>query len=447
MTTPSEADLRRLLEQAVRRARIGLGDGKSGTVVERLDLLDGSTLVVKHVRPYGDWIMRAMHDEGRAATLWTRGILARLPAGLDSAVLGAVPSGDGWTVVMRDVEDCLLPDETTLSRDQSRRIIAAVHALHVTFAGEDVPGLALLADRYTVLGPSLAERERDGADAVPKMVERGWSIFADRVAPDVAQPVMQLLDDPAELVSTLARRSQTLVHGDLKIPNIGVGSDRVVLLDWGTQTGIAPSAVEWAWYVAISAGRIAARREDILDDVRAAEGDGHDRVALRLSLLGAVLQLGWNKALDAYEHPDASIRARERRDLEWWVRTARGVLENLAADIDMSHEGGAMTDIQTRLAGVRAKLTAAVDAVEDDAGASPVLVAVVREFDAKLGRAETRAVDDTSSNGAVREGVVEAEQAADSAKVAAEADPGVGSEARQAVLDAHYAICVLKAEM
>jgi hypothetical protein len=28
-----------------------------------------------------------------------------------------------------------------------------------------------------------------------------------------------------------------------------------------------------------------------------------------------------------------------------------------------------------------------------------------------------------------------------------EADPGVGAEAKQAVLDAHYAICVLKAEM
>lgn len=106
-----------------------------------------------------------------------------------------------------------------------------------------------------------------------------------------------------------------------------------------------------------------------------------------------------------------------------------------------------MTDIRTRLADVRARLTAAVDAVKDDTGASPVLVAVVREFDAKLGRAETRVGDETSPNAAVREGIVEAEQAADSAKVAAEADPGLGSDARQAVLDAHYAICVLKAEL
>ena len=106
-----------------------------------------------------------------------------------------------------------------------------------------------------------------------------------------------------------------------------------------------------------------------------------------------------------------------------------------------------MTDIQSRLADVRTMVTAAVKAVADDGGASPVLVAVVGEFDTKLGRAESRLADETSSDGVVREGVVEAEQAGDSAKVAAEADPGVGAQARQAVLDAHYAICVLKAEM
>ena len=104
-----------------------------------------------------------------------------------------------------------------------------------------------------------------------------------------------------------------------------------------------------------------------------------------------------------------------------------------------------MSELRARLAGVREKLTTAIDAVEKDTGASPVLLAVVREFDAKLSKAEAN--DELGSNGAVREGVVEAEQAADSAKVAAEADPGVGEGARQAVLDAHYAICVLKAEI
>lgn len=76
-----------------------------------------------------------------------------------------------------------------------------------------------------------------------------------------------------------------------------------------------------------------------------------------------------------------------------------------------------------------------------------MLIAVVREFDAKVGKAEARVADSTGADAAVREGIVEAEQAADSAKAAAEADPSVGDETRQAVLDAHYAICVLKATM
>src|SRR5918912_16795 len=110
--TPTvDGDLQRLLGQAVERTRIGVDDGKSGSPVERLRLADGRTVVVKRVRPYGDWIMRAMHDE-------------------------------------------------------------------------DLPGLTPLADRYTVLGPTLTVRERDGADGVPKLVARGWDRFAERVAPD-----------------------------------------------------------------------------------------------------------------------------------------------------------------------------------------------------------------------------------------------------------------------
>jgi hypothetical protein len=34
-----------------------------------------------------------------------------------------------------------------------------------------------------------------------------------------------------------------------------------------------------------------------------------------------------NKALDAAEHPDLVVRARERQDLDWWVRQARWTLD------------------------------------------------------------------------------------------------------------------------
>ena len=90
---------------------------------------------------------------------------------------------------------------------------------------------------------------------------------------------------------------------------------------------------------------------------------------------------------------------------------------------------------------VMASINMAVGRVEADSGASPVLVAVVREFGAKLAKAESQAVDGVPGG----DSVIELEQAGDSAKAAAEADTGASPDAREAVLAAHLAICKLKA--
>lgn len=100
-----------------------------------------------------------------------------------------------------------------------------------------------------------------------------------------------------------------------------------------------------------------------------------------------------------------------------------------------------MTQTTAGLDEVKAKTSRALRAAEGDAAASAVLVAVVREFDTKADKAKRSATDD----GAMRESVVELEQAGDSAKAAAEADPNLSDSAKQAVLDAHLAICLLKA--
>lgn len=88
---------------------------------------------------------------------------------------------------------------------------------------------------------------------------------------------------------------------------------------------------------------------------------------------------------------------------------------------------------------VRSKIGHAVEALRADEGASPVLVAVVGEFATKAEKAA--GADDE------RGAVIELEQAGDSAKVAAEADAGVSDATRQAVLDAHLAICIAKSKL
>jgi type IV secretory pathway VirJ component len=96
-----------------------------------------------------------------------------------------------------------------------------------------------------------------------------------------------------------------------------------------------------------------------------------------------------------------------------------------------------MTTTAERLEQVRLKIDSALDAVRNDQGASPVLVAVVEEF--------ARKADKAAGTADERLAVVELEQAGDSAKAAAEADPGVSPTTRDAVLDAHLAICIAKA--
>jgi hypothetical protein len=87
------------------------------------------------------------------------------------------------------------------------------------------------------------------------------------------------------------------------------------------------------------------------------------------------------------------------------------------------------------------KITDAARRTENDPGASPVLVAVVREFRAKLVKAQKHATDGEPS----RDSVLELEQAGDSTKAAAEADAGLSADVRDSVLAAHLAICKMKA--
>jgi len=102
-----------------------------------------------------------------------------------------------------------------------------------------------------------------------------------------------------------------------------------------------------------------------------------------------------------------------------------------------------MVDVMTRLGDVKSLTRQALQASEADGQASVVLVAVVREFDSKADKANR----ESGGASAERDAVIELEQAGDSAKAAAEADPGASATTKQAVLDAHLAICILKTEI
>jgi hypothetical protein len=230
-------------------------------------------------------------------------------------------------VIMRDVSAALLPDHARISRADSRRVLEAAAALHASFWDDPPRPLCSMVDRYQFLSPATTRREAGGADEVPRLIGRGWERFAELVPDEVAGPVLSVLERTEPFAAALSRSPSTLIQGDLKLGNLGFSGDRVVMLDWGTQTGWAPPAAEVAWYLAINWSRIDATREQLLDDFRAAEGERHDEDTLRLALLGGLVQLGWDKALHASGHPDPAVRAREAADLAWWTARARDALE------------------------------------------------------------------------------------------------------------------------
>jgi hypothetical protein len=98
-----------------------------------------------------------------------------------------------------------------------------------------------------------------------------------------------------------------------------------------------------------------------------------------------------------------------------------------------------MTSMAERLERARAKIDSALEVVQKDEVASPVLLAVVNEFANKAAKAVGFADQRTA--------VVELEQAGDSAKAAVEADRGASPATREAVLEAHLSICIAKGKL
>jgi hypothetical protein len=205
---------------------------------------------------------------------------------------------------MRDVGAHLVPEgSATVDAEQEHRFIDAMAALHAAyhgFTGNDL--LISLAMHYTFLSEATGavEAERGGEDMVPKLIPAGWGRLGT-MSPRVARLIRGLLDDLSPLVLALEQTPQTMVHGDWKLGNMGGHPDgRTILLDWD-RVSRGPATLDLAWYLAINCDRLARTKEALIDLYRARlEAQGVDTAGwfetqLELALVGAFLQLGWNK--------------------------------------------------------------------------------------------------------------------------------------------------------
>lgn len=316
--------------RVVERAPLSDHVGKSGAALERWRLDDGTRLVVKRLRPADDLLMALTGDTvGREYALWSSGLLDRLPEGVGHAIVGGWRETDGAVVVMRDLADAVLTWDHRLSAEEGTRVIDRVAAMHVAYLGvpQDRPREAFtpLPVFLTIFSPGRMRPYLDGANPLPRLAARGWDLFARAAPADVAGPVLGLLDRPGPLVRALLDRPTTLVHGDLATVNMALGSGALTLLDWGMPV-VAPGALDIARFVAGCSSVVDLTREQIIDLYTEAAGSAADPVAMRLALLAGIVWLGWNKALDAVDHPDPETRDREREDLAWWIAESRATL-------------------------------------------------------------------------------------------------------------------------
>jgi hypothetical protein len=330
---------RAVLEATLDRAPVN-DDGRSGAVLERVFLADGSRVVVKRFDPTVDMVMRLSGDTtGREVELVQRGVLDGLPTTVRHPVIDAWYDDDGRGVlVMRDLGDAALTWKSIVSRDQARTMFAAIADLHAAFLGSAPDGLTPL-DKLLGLFEPRRIRPHAGATIVDYAL-RGWEYWPEVAPGEVGERVLALAQDTAPLTAACRTLPTTLLHGDLATVNVAFEVDRpecLTLIDWGLAAA-GPAELDIGRLLAGCAqlfgpggpdasATIVDRLEDLVALQREVAGPTYDDGAMRLGLLSGLTWLGWNKALDIVEHPDSAVRERERAALSWWLRQAELALE------------------------------------------------------------------------------------------------------------------------
>lgn len=321
------------LDDAIGRAALVEHLGKSGAALERVTLADGSTVVVKRVTPETDLTLAVLGGSvAQELVLWRSGGLARLPEGVEHAILDGWTEGEDTTViVMRDLGETVLTWEDRLDAVTCRWVLERVAALHLAYLGDPPAEVGPLTPVLEMFGSArITDLARDGNELLAAAL-RGWEYFADPalVPTDVSEAVFALHEDARPISDALARGPVTLAHGDLATVNLAIEDDRLVLLDWAMPTA-APGALDVARFL-IGCGHVVDPGPDeVVAVYREAAGPAYDERSMQVALLSALCWLGWNKTLDIVESDDETVRERERASVAWWVAQARAAIGGVA---------------------------------------------------------------------------------------------------------------------
>ncbi|MEA3020770.1 MAG: hypothetical protein QOI47_2294 [Actinomycetota bacterium] len=319
-----------LLAGVQRREAFVPADSRSGTGFERV-WIDDRPHVVKYLHLDDDFPMRSSGDVGcRPLRAYAAGLYDVVPDMIDHGIAGMAGgvgrNGWGAAILMRDLSAELVPiGDAPFGDAQHADFLDHLAGMcAATWGWRDDLELLPYACRWGFFDHAAIEAERalGWPERVPKIAEEGWARFAERAPAAVAAAVDDLRHDVSPLAGALASTPSCFLHGDWKAGNLGSGADgRTVLIDW-VYLGEGPACHELGWYLALNRSKLPAghSKERVISDFRTAlEGHGiatgewwdHQ---LALSLLGTVVQFGWEKALG------------DDTELEWWCdRAAEGL--------------------------------------------------------------------------------------------------------------------------
>jgi hypothetical protein len=324
-----------LLVRASAREVVSPSDGKSTSAFERVRI-DGQQYFLKRLSPASDWIMRATGDHvHRPYLIWAAGIMDRLPACIDPAVVAMEVQGSGeeaeLRILMRDVAADLVPEgDAPVPRAQHEGFIDHLAELCAAFWGfeDTVGGLTTMPERLRFFCAANVAREL----AVPEppgpigAADAGWRALRSRsvLLTDVANAIW---NDPSVLTGPLAATPVTFLHGDWKMGNLGSHPDgRTILLDWAFP-GSGPACWDLCWYLALNRARLPEGKEATIARFRAAlerhgiATDGWFDAQLDLCTVGIMATFGWEKALG------------DEEELRWWERRVAEAADRRGIDL------------------------------------------------------------------------------------------------------------------
>ena len=300
-------------------------DGWSGSELSLLRR--GETrFVLKRTSAAADWIVRATRDRALREAVVAAGELP-LPEGVTDHYLGAAADGLGAAILMPDLTGALFDWERAIERDDLHRVLNSIAALHASTA-EVAPGFPWcpVRERVALLTRRSAEGYLAAGLAVGQRFIDGWDAFDRGAEPAARDLVRRLSSDVGPLLAAVDRLPPALLHGDLKLANVGFVDDEMVLIDWQMVTR-APIAVELGWLLVSNVASLPEPPDAVVERYRAAAATAGVEVGdwdgqLDLTWLVGLLLRGWRKGLDAEAGTLTGWGASGSEDLAWWSRRA-----------------------------------------------------------------------------------------------------------------------------